>query len=1070
MSTLPSCPQCGAKLSGDGPAGSCPACLLALAIGTGAETFDIDSPLATNRTIRYFGDYELIEEIARGGMGVVYRARQISLNRSVALKMILSGQLATPALVQRFHTEAESAARLDHPHIVPIYEIGTYDGQHYFSMKLIQGGTLADANFKIKLRERPSIKEAVRLVSTVARAVHYAHQRGILHRDLKPTNILLDEAGEPHVTDFGLAKLAEDNSGLTISAAILGTPAYMSPEQAAGQTKELTTAADIYSLGAILYELVAGRPPFDAPSVVEMLRQVCEREPARPHTLNPAVDRDLETICLKAMAKEPLQRYATAEDLAEDLRRYLAGESIRARAVGPAERAVRWCRRNKMLASLLGAMAALLLVLAIGGPLVAVKQAQLARQAQDELNAKNINQLYQDWYSGNVERVGTELKRHSATAEATEFLFEWELLRQMYEDSQKTILFKQEVAPNFAAFSPDGRWLACDHPDDCVSIYNLKDKTVRPLANDPPGGTADVAFMPDSKRLITLSWTGVINCREVATSRVVGPVVNCRNEGEQGEIVSWFNRFRLSPDGKMAAVGMANGDVALAALEDGKCTRFRAHEGCINALAFSPDGQVLVSSGPDNLVKFWDLSINQNTRTLKTHSRIVDARFDAEGRRLILSDSTHGIRVLNVANLAELHGLAGEALGSAKLAMYRDEILATAGKDDRIVLWDLESGIRLATLVGHEGDLWDLGFSPDGLSLISASADGTIRLWRVGQIIREAKDRITSSGWWKTDLQFSPDGRRLVSCTRPYMAPAGGTATTFMNEWDVSTGVRKTIVEPGTYGRCDLATVPGTDYWLCGGPENLAVKSKRTGALIRHLDDDPMHEYQHVAVSPDGKWAAGCGHLLERSRATEYSALKPTGKVCFLAVYNLEEPDKAAFFPLPGDIDTWIINSLVFSGDSRFLVTGGGDGGVLYRVDVFELIDGRFHQIDKRELSRGDIDSEVQDVALSADNRLVGTAAQNGYGHVWSLRGPKSAATFYRKNGLSALAFSPDGRILALGDSSGIQLCDLQSQAPLATIPVGSSVNSLRFSPDGRTLAWGSFDGQVEFLRTLPLK
>jgi WD40 repeat protein len=711
------------------------------------------------------------------------------------------------------------------------------------------------------------------------------------------------------------------------------------------------------------------------------------------------------------------------------------------------------------------------LVLAIGGPLAAVKQAQLAGQAQDELNAKNINQLYHDWYSGNVQRVGEELKRHYATAEATEFLFEWELLRQMYDDSQKTILFKKDGGSyySFLAFSPDGRWLACDQPDHCVSIYDLKSNTFRQLANDPAGHFADVAFTPDGQRLITLSFTGIINCRDVATSRVVGPVINCRSESEEGPIVGWYNRFRLSPDGKTAAVGMGNGDLALATLENGKCTRFRAHDGCINALAFSPDGRTLVSSGPDNLLKFWDLSTNQNTRTLKTRSWVHDARFDTDGRRLIVSDSMNGIRFLDVASLKELGGLHAETLGEARMAMHRDKILATAGDDDRILLWDLESGLRLATLVGHEGDLLDMEFSPDGSSLVSTASDGTVRLWPVGRIVQEAQDRIAGSGWWKTDLEFSADGRRLVSCARPWMAPVGGTAATFMKEWDVATGVSKTIVEPGAYGRCDLTTLPGTDYWLCGGPESLAVKSKRTGESIRLLDDDPTHEYQHVAVSPDGKWAAGCGHLLERSRPTEYFTLTPTGNVCFLAVYNLEELGKAEFFPLPSD-GYWVINSLVFSPDGRFLVAGGGDGLNMQRVDIFEMIDRRFQHVDMQGLPGVEHGGRVQDVTFSVDNRLVGAVAQNGYAHIWSLRGPKSAVAIHRKKGLWSLAFSPDGRIVALGDSSGILLCDLKSQFPLATIPVGYVVNSLRFSPDGRTLAWGSGDGRVELLRTMPLE
>jgi serine/threonine-protein kinase len=298
-------------------------------------------------TIRYFGDYELLEEIARGGMGVVYRARQISLNRIVALKMILAGQLASAADVRRFQTEAEAAANLDHPNIVPIYEVGEHQGQHYFSMKLIEGGNLEQQMNTIG--QDP--KAIACLIATVARAVHYAHQRGLLHRDLKPANILLDGDGHPHVTDFGLAKRLEGSAGSTQSGAIVGTPAYMPPEQARAE-KALTTAADVYSLGAILYELLTGQPPFRAASPLEVLMQVRYREPAPLAELNPKADADLAAVALKCLEKEPNHRYPSAAALAEELEAWLRGEAVRARPLGRLRRRLRWTRQHITISTL----------------------------------------------------------------------------------------------------------------------------------------------------------------------------------------------------------------------------------------------------------------------------------------------------------------------------------------------------------------------------------------------------------------------------------------------------------------------------------------------------------------------------------------------------------------------------------------------------------------------------------------------------------------------------------------------------------------------------------------------
>jgi serine/threonine-protein kinase len=313
---------------------------------------EADSDLAAQESIGFgrLSRYELVEEIARGGMGVVYRARDTTLSRTVALKMIVTGQFASEREVKRFRAEAEAAARLDHSNIVPIYEVGEEDGRPFFSMKFMEGGTLTArlAGGKSPFTQR----EAAGLLVKIARAVHHAHQHAILHRDIKPGNILLDANGEPHVSDFGLAKSLDSGDKLTLSGAMLGSPSYMSPEQAAGHSERLTTASDTYSLGALLYELITGRPPFQAATPLATMEKVLREEPPRPRALRAEIDRDLETICLKCLEKEPSRRYGSAETLADDLERWLRHEPIRARPSKPIERLRKWIRRQPGIALL----------------------------------------------------------------------------------------------------------------------------------------------------------------------------------------------------------------------------------------------------------------------------------------------------------------------------------------------------------------------------------------------------------------------------------------------------------------------------------------------------------------------------------------------------------------------------------------------------------------------------------------------------------------------------------------------------------------------------------------------
>src|SRR5437763_1058552 len=371
------CRKCGAKIFSDAPKGLCTACVLETALGifpdavagvdSSAGSLDelsCDNPKPTSGVkeavraatmLGELGDYELLDEVGRGGQGVVFRARQKSLNRTVALKVISLGQWASKAHLKRFRLEAEAAARLEHPGIVPIHEVGERDGSCYFSMKFVEGGQLDEV-----VRRAPmSIRQAAELIAKVARTVHYAHQHGILHRDLKPGNILLDAKGEPHLTDFGLARLVEMESTMTRTLDVLGTPSYMAPEQAMGNNAAVRSVTAIYGLGAVLYQLLTGQPPFAGGATYETIKLLLDTEPRHPRLLNPKIDRDLSTICLKCLEKDPKRRYPSALDLAEDLERWLKYEPIVARHTGIVARGRKWVQRNPTSALLATSLLAL---------------------------------------------------------------------------------------------------------------------------------------------------------------------------------------------------------------------------------------------------------------------------------------------------------------------------------------------------------------------------------------------------------------------------------------------------------------------------------------------------------------------------------------------------------------------------------------------------------------------------------------------------------------------------------------------------------------------------------------
>jgi WD40 repeat protein len=985
-----------------------------------------------------------VEEIARGGMGVVWRARQDGLHREVALKMILAGQLATSAQVIRFYTEARAAARLDHPGIVPIHEIGEDEGHHFYTMMFMEGRSLADA---LKAGPLPSPEQAARTVLAVARAIHYAHQRGVLHRDVKPSNILLDREGRPRIADFGLARLADADSDSTRSHPILGTPAYMAPEQASGRSGEVTTAADVYGLGAVLHELLTGEPPFKGATPLETLRLLLENEPTSLSSRNPGLDRDLEVICLKCLQKQPEKRYASAGDLADDLERWLAGEPILARPVSALERIISWARRKRELATAIAALFAVL-VAALATTLALLWKVQRESEARaTALRLEESQRLAFQSLAVLGENPGQALLLAlEAAARAPALSANNALLEAMEACRERRRLLGHERVVHFGSFSRDGTRVVTASQDQTARIWSVTTGEQLLVLRGHSGGVRTAIFSPDGKAVLTAGDDPTARLWDAESGRELLRLVG----HEHG-----LRSARFSPDGQRVLTAAQNTARLWDTGSGAVIHVFDRHQDGITAAQFSPDGARVATGGRDGTAKIWDAARGSLLATLPGHTeRIIDIAFSADGRRIATASDPEA-HVWDASTHAEVCVARGHAHGIYSLALTADgTLLATGSEDFTARIWDAGSGETLHVLPHEHKVVWVEISRADSL-LLTASYDTTARVWDLasGQLLTTLRGHAAPLH----QAAFSPDGRSVVtSCVdftarlwsvhaaQPIVLPSRG--LTGVVSADVAAG-GKTLVE--AYGKTRMARVLDLDsrreIARLEGHEGdvLSVRFNRDGDLIvtgaadhtarvweartgKGLETLSGHEgpVTSASFSPDGR------RLLTVS-ADRTARLWDVAGGKQAAVYTAGTLIKTAAFNPASDL-------IALTDDAGHLRIAAPDSG---RITDFATED------------------PVVFACFAAGGEIL-AACGTTRAHLFSLNDRRILGTFAHPARVDAVASSPDRRwIGTLGLDAAVRLWDAATHEERLEIKrAGKGVVRFHFPADGRSLViiWGA--------------
>lgn len=940
-----------------------------------------------------FGRYQLLEEIGRGGMGVVYKAKHVGLDRLVALKMIRLDCAVSSANAQRFRNEIESIAALDHPHIVPIFDVGEHDGQLFYTMPLLDGGNLSK-----QLATWPKQpRQAVVMVVALARALHHAHERGILHRDVKPSNILLDSKGHSFVTDFGLAKRADADVSLTETGAIIGTPTYIAPEHAFG-AKQATTASDVYGLGAVLYSLLAGRPPFEGANPWDILRLVREQDPERLTPKNQGVNEDLEAICFKSLDKDPNKRYRSAELFADDLERYLAGKPIQARPIGRVERARRWCRRNPIVAALTASLAILLMVAlaTLATSYVLVSQARRVAEKQAGVLGKRVyagdmHRAFGLWQAGDHDSLRTLLASYEPRSGEEELRgFEWRYLNSLLKriPTAQVCYRGHTGVPFHATFSPDGNTVASAGEDCSIHFWNAATGEVFGIIPGDPSGERGhsrdinwIDYSPDGEQLASGSEDGTVRLWSVKTRTMLAVFEPFAGIVETVDI---------STDGNWLAAADISGDVRIWNLRDNRKLACELHTGMkgVASVVF-PSKEPLILVGAGQNVACWNFTEAEEVWKAKTLGWIFCLTVSPDGKQVWAVDLSGFVTAFDVEDGSVVTKRIGHfERGRGICYSPRGQEVASCGSDRRVEIWLPEREEVFVQFRPHTEQIWSVMYSPDGRRIVTTSSDKTVRVWNLG----------------------TPQSTQII---------------------------------PGT--RASIAWAPDSDYLAISYEKKLESDNSTHCLEIRSLREARVIDSMEIKEDFDVAftWSAD-------SQSLFYS--DDDGGIWS---WNRTTHERRQMTPsLKFDSTAWMAKSVIgiaVEEDARQISLFCGDG----TVRVWELASQSLH-IDQcyknEEVVRAIPGTESEIIVV----HLRALRFWDRHERSWSSTELKPAS-----GSITSGAVSLDGRFVAMGLSTGgIMIFDRAANHEARTLASHrAAVNSLLFSQDGRTLLSGSNDG-----------